>query len=32
LGYDGYSIKGDKYFCEECSHEEMEDTIRRIKH
>lgn len=32
LGYDGYSIKGDKYFCEECADKEMEDTVRRAKH
>src|SRR5512136_2648141 len=24
LGYDGYSTKGDKYWCEECTHKEME--------
>ena len=29
LGYDGYSRKGDEYFCEDCAHKEMEDTIRR---
>jgi len=32
LGYDGYSVKGDKYFCEECADKEMEDAVRRVKH
>jgi hypothetical protein len=32
LGYDGYSSKGDQYFCEECAHKEMEDAVRRVKH
>jgi hypothetical protein len=32
LGYDGYSVKGNKYFCEECSQKEIEDAFRRVKH
>ena len=32
LGYDGYSIKGDKYFCEGCADKEMKDAIRQAKH
>ena len=31
LGYDGYSTKGDKYWCEECTHKEMESIHRRAK-
>lgn len=31
LGYDGYSIKEDKYFCEECIHKEMESAVSRVK-
>jgi hypothetical protein len=29
LGYETHSIKGDQYFCEECSHKEREDAVRR---
>ena len=32
LGYDGYSQKGNKYYCEECTHKEMENLSPRIKH
>ncbi len=32
LGYDGYSIKGDQYFCEDCSRKEMEDIHRQRRH
>jgi hypothetical protein len=32
LGYDGYSIKGEQYFCEECTQREMEGAIPRAKH
>jgi len=32
LGYDGYSIKGNEYWCEECTHNEMESIHRRTKH
>lgn len=27
LGYDNYSTKGNEYWCEECSHNEMEEEI-----
>jgi len=29
LGYDGYSTKGDKYWCEGCTQKEMESIHRR---
>ncbi len=32
LGYDGYSTKGGEYWCEECTHKEMEDIHLRTKH
>ena len=32
LGYDGYSMKGSKYWCEECTHKEMENLSPRTKH
>jgi len=32
LGYDGYSKKGNEYWCEECTHREMEKTVRQVKH
>lgn len=32
LGYDGYSQKGNKYWCEECTHKEMEIVYRQKKH
>jgi predicted nucleic-acid-binding Zn-ribbon protein len=31
LGYDGYSTLGDKYWCEECTHKEMERIHARPK-
>jgi hypothetical protein len=31
LGYDGYSKKGDRYWCEECTQKEMENIHRRAK-
>jgi hypothetical protein len=31
LGYDGYSSKGDKYWCEECTNKEMKSIHRRAK-
>ena len=32
LGYDSYSTKGNGYFCEECTHKEMEGAFHRVKH
>jgi hypothetical protein len=32
LGYGGYSMKGGKYWCEECTHKEMEIVYRKKKH
>ena len=35
LGYDSYSKKGDEYWCEECTHKEMEGIFlqaKRINH
>jgi hypothetical protein len=32
LGYDGYSQKGNEYWCEECTHKEMENIYRKKKH
>jgi len=32
LGYDGYSTKGGEYWCEECTHKEMESIHLRTKH
>ena len=32
LGYDGYSTKGNEYWCEECTHKEMEGAVRRVRH
>jgi hypothetical protein len=32
LGYDGYSTKGNEYWCEECTYEEMENIHLRAKH
>jgi len=32
LGYGGYSMKGGKYWCEECTHKEMEIVYRQKKH
>lgn len=31
LGYDSYSSKGDKYWCEKCTNKEMESIYRRAK-
>lgn len=31
LGYDGYSQRGNKYWCEECTQKEMENIYRRGK-
>jgi hypothetical protein len=31
LGYDGYSTKGDKYWCEECTQNEMDSIHRGAK-
>jgi len=32
LGYDSYSKKEGEYWCEECTHKEMESVFRRVKH
>jgi hypothetical protein len=32
LGYDSYSSKGGKYFCEECTHKETGSIYRRARH
>jgi len=32
LGYEGYSQKGNEYWCEECTYKEMENLHLRTKH
>jgi hypothetical protein len=32
LGYDGYSTKGNEYWCEACTYKEMKAASCRVKH